>query len=77
MQEAKARDASVIGIADHGFIRSIYLRDPNGYVIELTAPVAGAGATAMDARLAREELARWSQRRTASRQAGRSASMAI
>ena len=26
------------GIADHGFIESIYFRDPNGYVIELTAP---------------------------------------
>jgi catechol 2,3-dioxygenase-like lactoylglutathione lyase family enzyme len=25
------------GIADHGFIDSIYFRDPNGYVIELTA----------------------------------------
>ena len=25
------------GIADHGFIHSIYFRDPNGYVIELTA----------------------------------------
>jgi catechol 2,3-dioxygenase-like lactoylglutathione lyase family enzyme len=25
------------GIADHGMIESIYFRDPNGYVIELTA----------------------------------------
>jgi len=25
------------GISDHGFIRSIYFRDPDGYVIELTA----------------------------------------
>jgi catechol 2,3-dioxygenase-like lactoylglutathione lyase family enzyme len=25
------------GFADHGFIDSIYFRDPNGYVIELTA----------------------------------------
>ena len=25
------------GITDHGFIESIYFRDPNGYVIELTA----------------------------------------
>ena len=24
-------------LADHGFIRSIYLRDPNGYVVELAA----------------------------------------
>ena len=27
------------GIIDHGFIKSIYLRDPNGYVIELAYPV--------------------------------------
>ena len=25
------------GIADHSFVHSIYFRDPNGYVIELTA----------------------------------------
>ena len=27
------------GISDHGFIKSIYFRDPNGYVIELTSPI--------------------------------------
>lgn len=27
------------GISNHGFIRSIYFRDPNGYVIELTTPI--------------------------------------
>ena len=35
------------GIADHGFIRSIYFRDPNGYVIELTCKREGHDA-AMD-----------------------------
>ncbi|HMN83394.1 MAG TPA: VOC family protein [Burkholderiaceae bacterium] len=29
------------GPVDHGFIRSIYFRDPNGYVIELTAKLPG------------------------------------
>ena len=29
------------GISDHGFIHSIYFRDPNGYVVELTAKVGG------------------------------------
>lgn len=29
------------GISDHHFIRSIYFRDPNGYVVELTAKVPG------------------------------------
>lgn len=29
------------GIADHGFLHSIYFRDPNGYVIELTTKMPG------------------------------------
>lgn len=28
------------GIADHGMVHSIYFRDPNGYVVELTAKMA-------------------------------------
>ena len=35
--KAKAAGVAVRGIADHHSIDSIYLRDPNGYVIELTA----------------------------------------
>jgi len=40
---AKGKKAGIEtrGISDHRFIRSIYFRDPNGYVIELTAKVAG------------------------------------
>jgi catechol 2,3-dioxygenase-like lactoylglutathione lyase family enzyme len=38
---ALAHGVEVRGISDHGFIRSIYLRDPDGYVVELTAPVSG------------------------------------
>jgi catechol 2,3-dioxygenase-like lactoylglutathione lyase family enzyme len=39
----KGRDAGIDtrGVADHGFIDSIYFRDPNGYVIELTAKRPG------------------------------------
>ena len=37
MAKARAAGIEVRGIADHHFIDSIYLRDPNGYVIELTA----------------------------------------
>jgi catechol 2,3-dioxygenase-like lactoylglutathione lyase family enzyme len=35
----KGRQAGIEtrGVSDHGFIDSIYFRDPNGYVIELTA----------------------------------------
>ncbi len=37
LARAKAHGIECRGISDHGFIDSIYLRDPNGYVIELTA----------------------------------------
>ena len=37
MAKAKAAGIETRGISDHGFIDSIYFRDPNGYVIELTA----------------------------------------
>ena len=37
MALGKARGIETRGISEHGFIRSIYFRDPNGYVIELTA----------------------------------------
>ena len=38
---AKGRAAGIEtrGVADHGFVHSIYFRDPNGYVVELTARV--------------------------------------
>jgi catechol 2,3-dioxygenase-like lactoylglutathione lyase family enzyme len=36
--KGKARGMDVRGVSDHHFIDSIYFRDPNGYVIELTAP---------------------------------------
>ena len=34
LRKAKAEGRQVRGPVDHGFIRSIYFRDPNGYVIE-------------------------------------------
>jgi catechol 2,3-dioxygenase-like lactoylglutathione lyase family enzyme len=40
-ERGKAEGREVRGISDHHFIRSIYFRDPNGYVIELTAKKPG------------------------------------
>ena len=40
-KRGKDEGREVRGISDHKFIRSIYFRDPNGYVIELTAKVPG------------------------------------
>ena len=39
--KGKAAGIETRGISDHGFIDSIYFRDPNGYVIELTAKREG------------------------------------
>ena len=36
-EKGKQAGLETRGISDHGFIDSIYFRDPNGYVIELTA----------------------------------------
>ncbi len=39
--KGKASEIHTRGITDHGFLHSIYFRDPNGYVIELTAKMPG------------------------------------
>jgi catechol 2,3-dioxygenase-like lactoylglutathione lyase family enzyme len=65
---AKGRAAGIEtrGITDHGFIHSIYLRDPNGYVIELTAKVKDHAEALDPARNgARAKLDRWTSRRRA------------
>ena len=43
--KGKTEGREVRGVSDHHFIRSIYFRDPNGYVIELTAKVPGREST--------------------------------
>ena len=52
------------GVTDHRFIRSVYFRDPNGYVIELTAKMPGHDQ-AMDPATngARDVLRRWQERK--------------
>jgi catechol 2,3-dioxygenase-like lactoylglutathione lyase family enzyme len=52
------------GIADHAFIDSVYFRDPNGYIVELTAKQPNH-ADAMDPTKnhARERLATWQSRK--------------
>jgi catechol-2,3-dioxygenase len=37
LEKGRAAGVETRGVADHRFIDSIYFRDPNGYVIELTA----------------------------------------
>lgn len=50
-ERGQAEGVETRGISDHGFIQSIYFRDPNGYVVELAAPVETAsGHTPADPR---------------------------
>ncbi len=59
-EKGKAKGIDTRGIVDHGFVHSIYFRDPNGYVVELAAPTGGSTRSAKDERrAAREALDRW------------------
>jgi catechol 2,3-dioxygenase-like lactoylglutathione lyase family enzyme len=58
--KGKAQGIETRGVSDHGFVRSIYFRDPNGYVIELTAKTAAHDNEMDPARNdARAKLDRW------------------
>jgi len=60
LAKGKAAGIESRGIADHGFIDSIYFRDPNGYVIELTAKRSDHDAQVSSARhTAHAALATW------------------
>lgn len=59
-QRGRAAGIETRGISDHGFISSIYFRDPNGYVIELTTPTADHPGNNPENRIeAREKLDRF------------------
>jgi len=60
LAKGKAAGIETRGVADHGFIRSIYFRDPNGYVIELTTPSGSASEYSEKAeKKAHSVLAEW------------------
>ena len=65
LAKGQARGIETRGVSDHGFIDSIYFRDPNGYVIELCARRTGHDAM-MDPATngAREKLQHWTARKT-------------
>lgn len=60
LAKGKAAGVETRGVSDHGFVHSIYFRDPNGYVIEL-APQTPGHDSAMDPATngARAKLERW------------------
>ena len=60
LEKGRAAGIESRGIADHNFIHSIYFRDPNGYVIELTARMPNHDAEMNpETNGAREILDRW------------------
>lgn len=63
LTKGKDEGREVRGPVDHGFIHSIYFRDPNGYVVELTTPTGEALSADPDRlRDARATLDAWSAR---------------
>jgi catechol 2,3-dioxygenase-like lactoylglutathione lyase family enzyme len=74
LERARGEGVEARGVADHGFLRSIYLRDPNGYVIELAALMPRhEHAVDPTANGARAVLDRWQAAKT--RSAPKSASL--
>ena len=67
-EKGKRAGIETRGVSDHGFIDSIYFRDPNGYVIELTAKTPAHDAM-MDPATneARAILHRWQEEKAQAR----------
>lgn len=67
LAKGKAAGIETRGVSDHGFIDSIYFRDPNGYVIELTAKRPNHDELMDPARnRARNKLDAWQARKASS-----------
>jgi catechol 2,3-dioxygenase-like lactoylglutathione lyase family enzyme len=65
MEKGKKAGIETRGISDHDFIHSIYFRDPNGYVIELTAKQPHhAEAVDPSKNGARQKLDAWQKNKT-------------
>lgn len=66
LEKGRAAGIETRGVADHDFIHSIYFRDPNGYVIELTARRPNHDrAMDPDTNGARDILDRWQASKSA------------
>lgn len=58
----EAAGVEVIGVVDHGFIKSIYFFDPNGLRVELTARTEPPGFADANREKAHALLAEWTAR---------------
>jgi catechol 2,3-dioxygenase-like lactoylglutathione lyase family enzyme len=71
MEKGRKAGIETRGISDHHFIHSIYFRDPNGYIIELTARMPNhAEATNPAANQARAKLDTWHAARQVEKSSG-------
>ena len=62
-EKGKKEGIDTRGISDHGFIDSIYFRDPNGYVIELTAKKNDSEENNLVKPAPEEVLSRWQSKK--------------
>jgi glyoxylase I family protein len=67
----EAHGVNVLGITDHGFVKSIYFFDPNGIRLEFTAETATQDEIKEYARTAHSALAAWNQEKASARGAAK------
>ena len=67
-QQINAAGVSCLGPIDHGFVRSVYMYDPNGLQVELTCRTSAWEEEMSDPARARASIAEWSQRMRAEKE---------
>ncbi len=65
----EAHGINVVGLTDHGFVKSIYFFDPNGIRLEFTAEIVSQDELKEYARNAHAALAAWTKDKAASSRA--------
>ena len=68
-EELERKGLSVLGVTEHGIIRSIYFFDPNGHRVELTCVTGDAEQMKHLKEIAPAMLEEWSQTKSPPRQA--------
>ncbi|MBV4397738.1 VOC family protein [Advenella alkanexedens] len=63
----EAAGIQVLGITDHGFVRSIYFFDPNGIRLELTVDMFPENLSEESIQLAHDKLASWTREKAQAR----------
>jgi glyoxylase I family protein len=63
-QRLQAAGVNVLGITDHGFVRSIYFFDPNGIRLELTVDMSDGNISDSDNSRARAKLDAWTHEKS-------------